>query len=271
MTGIKGKASATVEAEYGSTLVEGSVLTMAHHGARAGQPAPCSYPNGCAKGVEFVGLSHVDLDSLGGCAAILGLKPENDSFWDLAEFVDLNGPHKLAESGASEKDVLRLYAFWAWSKENRVFPPRDGSVADVTNEVIAGIEAITKILSDDSDMIYDGEKFRREEEALNKASFEEFLEGVIVRSHDQFTNHLYNTPDGQAAKAVVAFNGSFDSITVSFADAPNGISACEIVQKLWGKEAGGHKGIAGSPRGQAMDMDDLEECAQAVAEALKGH
>ncbi len=39
---IAGRPSATVEAESGNTVVSGSIITMAHHGPRAGQKTPCA-------------------------------------------------------------------------------------------------------------------------------------------------------------------------------------------------------------------------------------
>jgi hypothetical protein len=89
------------------------------------------------------------LDALGGCLALLGRKPEADAFWALAAHVDVRGPHRLGEAGASEGDLARLHAFWAWSAENRVFPPRDGTVADITEAVEAAGEALGRILGGD--------------------------------------------------------------------------------------------------------------------------
>lgn len=269
-TALEGRASATVEAEYGDACVSGSVLTMAHHGPRAGQKAPCAYENGCADGVEVVGVSHFDLDTIGGCAAIMGRKGEAPSFWALAEFVDVNGAHKLGQSGASDEDLRRLHAFWAWSEQTRVFAPRDGLVADVTDKVIAGIEALERILADDEATIKAGEEFKVKGAKLNADSFVEAGGGVVARVAGQFVNHLYADPEGKAHEAVVSFNTTTGAITVSFADAPKGKSAREIVQSLWGELAGGHAGIAGSPRDKRMGLNDLVAAAEATRVALAG-
>lgn len=95
----------TIEAEYGEVCVQGSELTLAHHGPRSGNPPPCVVPQEEVRAAlrrpcwdcEYyapwlcetctglgsytpqniqVGLSHLDLDALGGCMAVLGLKPE---------------------------------------------------------------------------------------------------------------------------------------------------------------------------------------------------
>ncbi|MFA6131979.1 MAG: hypothetical protein WC702_02850 [Patescibacteria group bacterium] len=271
---LQDKPSATVEAEYGNAVVEGSVLTMAHHGPRAGQPAPCAYENGCADGVEVVGLSHFDLDTLGGCAAILGRKVEAPTFWQLAEFIDLNGAHKLNEgiekTGATPDDVAKLFAFWAWSRNFRVFPNRDGSVSDVTDKVIEGCNVLDKIMNGDADLMKAGTVYKDAEGKLNADSFVEAKDGVVVRVSSQFTNHLYNTPDGKAHAAVVAYTTTTGAVTVSFADSPKGKNARQIVQELWGELAGGHAGIAGSPRDRRMSLIDLTAAVEALRAALAG-
>ena len=38
-------ADATVEAEYGNNVVEGTKVTLAHHGPRSNNPAPCNTPD----------------------------------------------------------------------------------------------------------------------------------------------------------------------------------------------------------------------------------
>ncbi|MFH1315668.1 MAG: hypothetical protein ABIH67_04730 [Candidatus Uhrbacteria bacterium] len=275
---LEGNPSATVEAEYGNRVVEGSLLTLAHHGLRSNNPAPCLAENGCGQGVDLVGLSHFDLDTLGGCMAILGNKSEADGFWNLAAFVDVNGAHKLGQSKASVEDVVRLYAFWAWSKDHRLFAPRGGAVLDVTTEIKAAAAAIMAILNGDHDLIEAGMEFQGEETHLNSSSFVELVDGVvvrIVRNQTDFVNHLYVTPDGQVAQAVVSLNLGHGGCTISLADPVEGVSCREIVQSVWTDTdddgnllAGGHDGIAGSPRGQRLGLDDLVAVRDVMVKAL---
>lgn len=270
--------TATVEAEYGETVVEG-IVTLAHHGPRSANPAPCLAANGICKDVERevgIGISHFDLDTLGGCAAIMGIKPEASGFWQLAAFIDVNGPHKLSQSGASEEDIRRLYAYWAWSEKNRVMPPRDGSVAMVTSDVVAGIKAIEAIIAGDEGMLKAGDAFRQAEEELNKSSFVEACGDVVVRVAKGFTNHLYVTPSGKIGKAVVAIKTEYHSCSVSLADPIPGVSCCSIVQSIWldkdenGKFlAGGHAGISGSPRGKFCGLDSLTKLRDATIAAIQ--
>jgi hypothetical protein len=260
--------TATVEAEYGDETIAGSIATLAHHGVNAGNPAPCLAPNEEVIGLEVIGLSHLDLDALGGVLALLGKKPDAESFWQLAAYVDVNGPHKLGVSSASDEDKRRLLAFWAWAQENRVSAPRDGSAQDITEQVSECAKALGNILAGDQEMLEAGDRFHEAGEKLNADSFVEFDGGVVTRVAAAFTNHLYTTPDGEIGKAVVSLNPKLGNVTVSLADPVEGVSCRDIVQGLWGEEAGGHDGIAGSPRGQRMNIADLVKAQAAMCAAL---
>lgn len=259
--------TATVEAEYGEVVVEGSVKTLAHHGPRQGNLCPCLYTNSSDE-IEAVGLSHIDLDTLGGCAAIIGCKPDADGFWKLAAFVDVTGPHKLAQSGATPEDIRKLYAFWAWSQKNRAFAERDGSVSDVTAKVIEGIDALTRVLADDEQLLAEGDQLKADEAALSTRSYVGRRGDVVIRKADVFVNNLYVCPDGYVGKMVVALNTKTNGVTVSLSDPTPGISCRKIVQSVWGDQAGGHDGIAGSPRNQRMTEVDLERAVINAAVAL---
>jgi hypothetical protein len=266
----EGGQTATVEAEYGDFVVEGSRRTLAHHGPRTGQKAPCSYGNELVDvKITAVGLSHIDLDTIGGCLALEGMmRPGDDGFWRLAEFVDLNGPHKLAFSGACDEDIARLYAYWAFSAVNRIYPERDGTVSDVTEKVQDHFTAVLRILRDDKDYLAEGATFRAAEAKLNTDSYVSEHVGVVVRVSTGFVNHLYTTPSGYLGKAVVAFNTHTGALTVSLADPITGVSCVTIMQQLFGLSAGGHQGIAGSPRGQRMSLFDMAELVDTLRQKI---
>lgn len=71
----------------------------------------------------------------------------------------------------------------------------------------------------------------------------------------------YSPKQEEIIPCTITYNEKFKSITVAFADGgrENGgeYSAKEIVQKLWGPEAGGRDGIAGSLRGKEMSEKDF--------------
>ena len=93
---------------------------------------------------------------------------------------------------------------------------------------------------------------------------------IKLRNSDKFTNHLYVAPNGRTAKAVVALNRGNEptAVTISLADPIDGVSCVEQAQALWGPKAGGHLGIAGSPRDREMTEDDLHEAARVMAQVI---
>jgi hypothetical protein len=68
--------------------------------------------------------------------------------------------------------------------------------------------------------------------------------------------------------AVVAHNKHVGTITVSLESPIPGVSCRDVVQKLWGELAGGHAGIAGSPRGQVMDEFDVDTAVLQLEAAI---
>jgi hypothetical protein len=277
-----------VEAEYGDTVVQGSILTLAHHGARSGRPCPCSldFSN---LGVDTIGISHVDLDTLGGVMAISGIKPVEGfeglgwyrtSFWAAAAFVDLNGVHKLhlcseVSDEVGDLTVLDLLnAYWAFSESGagRIYPPRDGSAVEVDLsrhfEVICTLLGAGPYITDQfTSLIEAGRSWAAAKAALEEASFVATAGDVVVRSAEAFINHLYG--HGTAVyKAVVGFNLKTNAITVSLADPVPGVSCKDFVQTIWTDTdekgnllAGGHAGIAGSPRNRILTLEDAKEVA----------
>ena len=98
--------TATVEAEYGDMVIEGEVATLAHHTKKYAQnPAPCNTPNvPVLEDGSTIVISHIDLDTLGGIAALLGIKPDDPEFWKVAEFLDLNGVHYISQVPQAERE-----------------------------------------------------------------------------------------------------------------------------------------------------------------------
>ena len=269
-------ADITIEAEYGSVVIEGNIYTAAHHQAgMENVPAPCNDPNIPVIDKGIVLVSHLDLDTFGGCLRTCSGFTElfdgsYKDFWNLAHFVDVNGPHKLGESGASSKDLLRLYAFWAWKKENVPRLSRDEQT-DITHLVMTAGNIIELILEGDARLIRAGKEMMREEFALNETTFQEVRGEVIVRRTDEktgFCNHLYTNNSGKSFKAVAAYNVDHGTITISLADPIEGVSCREVMQDLFGPEAGGHDGIAGSPREVKMSPGLFERAVNKLAELV---
>jgi hypothetical protein len=265
------KPQHTVEAEFGFDVVEGSVQTLAHHGPRAANPCPCLNPDVLpAERGDVIGISHIDLDTLGGLGRIIGIDHCMGfvtQFWALAAYVDINGPHKIHEFAPTPETERQLNAYWAWAADHKVFAPRDGSVLDVSHDVATHMQELGHILAGDEGLLEAGDAFKAAGAELNKTSLVEVIETplgkVAIRRADGFTNHLYTTAEEVVCDGVLAFNATFESVTLSFSDGQG--NACDIMQKAFGPEAGGHAGIAGSPR-TPHTFDDLGK----VIEQLNG-
>lgn len=286
-------ADVSVEAEYGSTVCEGRVLTLAHHQVdgpysfAGGARAPCNASMLIAEhsaelkaqlsragSVSFL-VSHLDLDTVGGIARVLaeltglsgdsGLFTNHEGFWRLAEYVDLSGPHRALKSkDADDVNMLALNAYWAHQHTRAI--KRTTEALDVTNEVESAIMALNAILvAKDQVALTQGRRHAEEQERLDANSLIECCaDGVVVRAAPTFVNHLYGT-DG---RAVVSYNQSFGSITMSLADPVPGVSCRALVQELFGPDAGGHDGIAGSPRGKRMTFEDFTAAVENMRMAL---
>lgn len=277
----------TIEAEYGAFVLEGALYTAAHH-----QPLPSIYAGRHAGGVRpapcndvFIPLvmngtivvSHLDLDTFGGCLRAMGWLGLFDAayqpFWNLAEHVDTRGAHRLHAAKANVNDVTRLYDFWAWSKSAAQQHPRD-VCTDVTADVHRAGQALVRIFRGDADLRAAGVQLRQDGTERNARTYRDILFGGVIsrvaEAPRDFCNDLYDTPMGTQGRAVGCYNSATGSVTISLADPIEGVSCRDIVQALWGPDAGGHAGIAGSPRGQVMTLGDFHRALQAMVNALEG-
>ncbi len=270
-------ADVTVEAEYGSVVAKGSVYTAAHHQpGMEDLPAPCVDENIPTLDDATVLVSHLDLDTIGGVLRVFGspVMDKAPGFWKLAAFVDKMGPHMLGYAGANDIDIDRLYAFWAWMKQNVKTFSRDETTI-ITGTIVLCESAISAILDGDKQLLHEGRVMRKNETALNRSTFITAIDKVIVRvtSTDPedgqgFCNHLYTHASGKAYSAVVAWDKFGGSITMSLAEPIEGISCREIMQEAFGPEAGGHDGIAGSPREARMTVFQLLNVATLLAQKI---
>lgn len=284
------KADVTIEAEYGAEVIQGSIYTAAHH-QPAGSPFAGFHAGGtrnapCADGslgfleAGTVLLSHVDLDSIGGCLRLLPVyhdlfdSVEDYLFWTLAEWVDVNGPHKLGKCPAAlMPHVAMLHAFWAWHKANPCRYERD-AITVVTHHIHAAGDALRRILARDAELLAAGEAFKAKEADLNKRTYHGAVcsgtgRDVIVRyTNAEFVSHLYTTPTGAIGHGVAAYDEGKGEITLSVAETTPGVSCRAILQGLFGDKAGGHDNIAGSPRGQRMSPGDFTRALNAFLDAL---
>lgn len=258
---------ATVEAEYGKNVLEGSKITLAHHvEAYRDCPAPCNATLTPLTEDGDIVVSHLDLDTLGGVMALMGIKEENKDFWAGAEFIDLNGPHHVHKLDVSVKE--KLEAYWAWNA-SQPRSPRTTDVTDVTESVRKHADAINRIIAGDLELIELGKKWVTETTEKVEACLMEEDENVrIFATDDVFTAASYYSPNlDVVTSATVTYNTKFGSITIATSD--KSLNCRDLMQTLFGPEAGGHEGIAGSPRGTRMTLSDFYHTVDTVRHLLK--
>jgi len=258
---------ATVEAEYGDVVVEGRQYTLAHHAQRyRHMPAPCLFGNLPSFDGDIL-ISHIDLDTVGGCLALYGRKPDDDRFWQGAAFVDTRGPHRIIELPARTQGMLQAY--WAFrSTQERA---KYGKLCDVTDVVLQHEETIKRIIAGDPDLIGQGKTWAREiGQKVESCLVSENERLRAFKTGDVFCNAAYYSPSMKKyIPAIVSWNTETCGILISFEDGGAAHDASAVAGKLWGVLASGHVGIAGSPRGWELPDDRMQaEFDRAIAEVL---
>lgn len=269
------KADATVEAEYGEKVVEGSIITLAHHGPRSNNPAPCNTPDvPILKEDAVILISHIDLDTLGGIYALQGRKVEDAAFWKAAEMIDVRGAHHIHELPDSIQD--KLNAYYAYN-ESLPRVARQTEAKDVTKEVDDSYKVLETILDvyapGHYNMIKAGEEWEQSiTQAVEKCLLYENNDIRVFDTDGPFCAASYYSPrQHRTFPATITYNEKFKSITLAFEDGGKTLNAAHIVQKLWGPEAGGRSGIAGSPRNKEMTKKDLDNLVQEVSKEIRAH
>lgn len=263
------KAEATVEAEYGDECLEGTMVTLAHHGPRSNNPAPCNTPD-VPELPPFatVVVSHIDLDTLGGIYALQGRKPEDYRFWEAAEMIDVKGAHHIHELDKDIQDKLNAYYAYNDGQPRQ----RYTEAIDVTKQIddtYNVVNAIVDINDPEHDkLITAGKEWAqtREKEVEDQLVYEN-KDVRVFDTNGIFCAASYFSPNQNTiCPATVTYNEKFKSITLAFEDGGKQLNAKEIVQELWGPEAGGREGIAGSPRNVGMTKNDLAKLVNELTE-----
>lgn len=263
------KAEATVEAEYGDECLEGTMVTLAHHGPRSNNPAPCNTPD-VPELPPFatVVVSHIDLDTLGGIYALQGRKPEDYRFWEAAEMIDVKGAHHIHELDKDIQDKLNAYYAYNDGQPRQ----RYTEAIDVTKQIddtYNVVNAIVDINDPEHDkLITAGKEWAqtREKEVEDQLVYEN-KDVRVFDTNGIFCAASYFSPNQNTiCPATVTYNEKFKSITLAFEDGGKQLNAKEIVQELWGSEAGGREGIAGSPRNVEMTKNDLAKLVNELTE-----
>lgn len=259
----------TVEAEFGSELVEGSKLTLAHHGVWKDNVPPCVAQIDdavIADSDDIIVVSHLDLDAIGGIIRIKrGWETAKsfDDFWRGAAYIDVNGVHNIKV--LDEFVQCQLNAYYASSEDFHIRLNESEDLRDVTSEFIELENIIQRILLCDNRLLKKGHAWAKaQEEATERCLVIENRHGRLFKSDGTFCCAAYYSPKlKRVARFTVTLN-RFNAITLAFADGGVEISAEMIMKDIFGKEAGGRAGIAGTPRGVEYTLEDAERVFEHV-------
>lgn len=215
---------ATVEAEYGAECMTGSVITMAHHGTRSSNPAPCNWSDVPVLTDGEILVSHLDLDSMGGIMALMGTKPDNPEFWKAAEFIDLNGPKPKNMNQLSQDIQDKLNAFYNYTDKAVPDLRRSSGAVDITNLVLDTADAISDIVNEDrprhNEMIEAGIKWKQDiYDKVEKCIYLDSPNVRVFSTKNLFCNVNYESSVfNRVSPAIVSYNSTRKDITLSFYD-----------------------------------------------------
>ncbi len=287
---LDGRNSITVEAEYGDCVVKGSLATLAHHGPRSGNPCPCLYNNKMYSNLTDIGISHVDLDTVGGVLSVLNSKPLNKEFWELAAYVDLKGIHRVDNFFEYQKInnimtftpvlnkkllMAQLNAWYAWAENNKLYA-ESHRIVDVYDWFIRAYHTLTFIEQLDENYMMNGQVYEQDLKYKSIGSLIDFTSKVCLRSADFFVNSFYSNPNSTTPfECIVGYNTRQQSITLSFIDESicdkYNITASNIMQSFWGNGAGGHRTIAGTPREFTYSLKDCDRIYEYMIKIMEGN
>lgn len=237
------KYTATVEAVYGEVVIEGSEVTLEHHAEGwKHNPAPCNTKVSVLPEDSTILLSHFDADSLGGVLSLMGKKPEIEGLWEAVEYIDIHGEHRLHELSQREQELYN--SLRAMLPFIRSFNEKE----DITQQILELIPRINKV--DSLEAIQKGRERQEKIEAIAQEALQFENRNIRAFISDSFgLNAQYYSPNIKAvAHATIFYSTKNQSITIAFEDGGKRFQANAIVKELWGPEAGGHAGIAGTPR-----------------------
>lgn len=277
----------TIECEFGDKYIKGDYMTIVHHGEFSKNLssaisvhhnlAHATYDYMDSQDLPIEGKSimvnALDLDTMLAiyvieCSAkeepYMGENYPPYAFLRAVDRADRFGVHKLKEwSTKKEERVLQgedtelkdkekaykmVLAYHTWANEIKLkFEP------DFMVQMQKGLDFIESMIKDDSiiEEYYNKETSRKQE--VESMLFTESEKGRLFN-----TTGIFCGADYEGKSFIVAFNQKFKAVTLSFEDGGKQHNAVTIMQELFGSEAGGHAGIAGTPRGKEFTFGDAK-------------
>ncbi len=253
----------TVECEYGLEVVEGQLHTMAHH-VPGWETAPSLQMN--IKSFKFdqddyIMISHLDLDTICGIMAAIGEYNVSEDIKKGVNYVDCNGQQHLFDTEVSEEAREFILSYIGYAQKNRA----PFGVEDVTEYVSDAISSLRT-----REYYEAGKAFVENRKAEAEASVVSTLGSIaLIEQKTDSTAFGLNSEyilGGKEYDYVIVFSNKFKSVTISARRGSNDPkNMAELVRVVFGPEADGHHGIAGSPRGKEFSLEDAARLQDVLA------
>ena len=166
-------------------------------------------------------------------------------------FVDCNGQHNLFKDEVSEEARRVILAYIGYASRNRC-----PQVEDITEYVR---ELIQSFFTQDN---YEAGLALVEGRSKAAAEYLTAAVGSVALLDQPESSNIFGLNSEYIINDVeydyvIVFNRKFGSITASSKAGNNGAKNMSTIMKaVFGEEAGGHKGIAGTPRGVRYSLED---------------
>lgn len=256
----------TVEAEYGLEVVEGQLHTMAHH-IPGWETAPSLQMN--IKSFKFdqddyILISHIDLDTVCGVMAAIGEYNVSEDIKAGVNYVDCNGQHHLFDEVVSDEARRFILSYIGYAQKNRA----PFGAEDVTEYVSAVISSLRT-----REFYEAGKAFVESRKAEAEASVVSILGSIALIEQKADSNAFGLNSEyilgGKEYDYVIVFSNKFKSVTISARKGSlDPKNMAELVRVVFGPEAGGHHGIAGSSRGKEFSIEDAARLQDVLALSL---
>lgn len=248
---------ATIECEYGSTVIEGAV-TLAHH-VEGWTKAPSLQSSNIlleagielVEEMDYIMISHIDLDTICGIMAVAEDYDIPEDIKKGINHVDCNGQHHIFDTEVSENAKRYILSYIGYALKNKA-PQQE----DVTEYVI---ELIQNFNTEENYEV--GKAFVEGRRAEAEASLSVAIGKVALidqaADSEAFGLNSEYILEGIEYDYIIVFNRKFGNITVSSRLGNSGDkNMSDIMKAVFGEMAGGHKGIAGTPRGKSYTLED---------------
>ena len=261
-----------IEAEWGDKDLKdafnNTIESLSHHGKFSQNPPPCTrwdLYNKFKSDTCFI-FSHFDLDSVLGCLILEGRIPDNYDTRSITEYVgwvDVVGQHRAHEDYENYKKwsslIIDLNLFLkSLKKQNKKSYEIINEFAKYFNEQLKNTDKLLQIEKNNNAIELDAYN------ALDKAlsvknrlhvfvSYSNYLSKYCIE-HDEYTSVSEVNIQYDSKRKRISIGARDEEIAKKYFG-EKGVTG--ILQKYFGKEAGGRLTVGGSPKNKEISFNDF--------------